>query len=80
MFGRLEGTATKRIFPWIDVTDKNGDLCTKDLLEQMEAAFQDPYTKEKALSILNCTKQENTPLNEFLSQFNQLLLETGDWN
>ena len=46
----------------------------------MDTAFQDPYTKEKALSTLNCMKQGNTPLNEFLSQFDQLLLEAGGWD
>ena len=80
MFGRLEGLAARRIFLWIDVADKKGDLRTKDLLEQMDAAFQDPRAKEKALSTLNCTKQGNTPLNEFLSQFDQLLLEAGGWD
>jgi Zinc knuckle len=80
MFGRLEGAAARRIFPWIDAADKKGDLRTKDLLEQMDAAFQDPRAKEKALSTLNCTKQGNTPLNEFLSQFDQLLLEAGGWD
>ena len=39
IFGRLEGAAARRIFPWIDAADKKGDLRTKDLLEQMDTAF-----------------------------------------
>jgi hypothetical protein len=80
MFSRLEGVAVRRIFLWIDTADKKGDLHTKDLLEQIDTAFQDPRAKEKALSTLNCMKQGNTPLNEFLSQFDQLLLEAGGWD
>jgi hypothetical protein len=79
IFGRLEGAAARRIFPWIDAADKKGDLRTEDLFQQMDVAFQDPRAKEKALSTLNRTKQGNTPLNEFLSQFDQLLLEAGGW-
>jgi hypothetical protein len=79
IFGRLDGAAARRIFPWIDAADKKGVLRTKDLFQQMDTAFLDPRAKEKALSTLNHTKQESTPLNEFLSQFDQLLLEAGGW-
>ena len=80
MFSRLEGAVVRRIFPWIDIVDKKRDLRTKDLLEQIDVVFQDPRAKEKALSTLNYTKRGNTPLNEFLSQFDQLLLEAGGWD
>jgi hypothetical protein len=79
MFGRLEGAAARRIFPWIDAADKKGNLLTEDLFQQMDTAFLDPRAKEKALSNLNRTKQGGTSLNEFLSQFDQLLLEAGGW-
>ena len=45
----------------------------------MDIAFLDPCVKEKALSALNHTKQGSTSLNNFLSQFDQLLLEAGGW-
>ena len=80
MFGRLEGLAAKRIFPWIDAADKKGSLCLKDLFQQMDTAFLDHRAKEKALTALNRTKQGNTPLNDFLGQFDQLLLEAGGWD
>jgi hypothetical protein len=80
VFGRLEGLAAKRIFPWIDAADKKGSLCLKDLFQQMDTAFLDHRAKEKALTALNRTKQGNTPLNDFLGQFDQLLLEAGGWD
>ena len=70
MFNQLERVVVRRIFLQINVTDKKRDLYIKDLLEQIDTVFQDPCTKEKALSTLNYIKQENIPLNEFLSQFN----------
>jgi hypothetical protein len=79
IFGRLEGVAARRIFPWIDAADKGGNLRTEALFQQMDIAFLDHRAKEKALSALNCTKQGSTPLNDFLGQFDQLLLEAGGW-
>jgi hypothetical protein len=79
MFGRLKDTAAKRIFPWIDNADKQGLLSTEGLFEQMDLAFLDPRAKEKALASLNGTKQGGLSLNDFLGQFDQLLLEAGGW-
>jgi hypothetical protein len=80
MFGRLKGDAAKRIFPWINAADQDGTLCTDDLFRHMDAAFSDPRAKEKALALLNCTKQGALPLNDFLGKFDQLLLEAGGWD
>jgi hypothetical protein len=79
IFGRLKDAAAKRIFPWIDSMDKQGLLSTDGLFKQMDLAFLDPRAKEKALASLNRTKQGSMPLNDFLSQFDQLLLEAGGW-
>jgi hypothetical protein len=79
MFRQLERVAAKRIFPWINTADKEGNLCTEALFQQIDLVFLDPCTKEKALSKLNCTKQGSTPLNNFLGQFDQLILEAGGW-
>jgi 5-methylcytosine-specific restriction endonuclease McrA len=80
MFGRLKGNAAKRIFPWVNVADQDKTLRTKDLFDQMNIAFLDPRAKEKALAALNCTKQGKLSINDFLGEFDQLLLEAGGWN
>jgi len=80
MFGRLKGDAAKRIFPWLNAADKDGTLCTGDLFKHMDVAFSDPRAKEKALALLNRTKQEDLSLNDFLGKFDQLLLEACGWD
>ena len=80
MFGRLKGDAAKRIFPWLNAADKDGTLCTGDLFKHMDVAFSDPRAKEKALALLNRTKQGDLSLNDFLGKFDQLLLEACGWD
>ena len=70
MFRRLKGDVAKRIFPWLNATDKDGTLYTDDLFKHIDVAFSDPRAKEKALALLNCTKQGALPLNDFLGKFN----------
>jgi hypothetical protein len=45
----------------------------------MRIAFSDPRRRQKALAQLNRTKQRTQPLNEFLNEFNRLILEADGW-
>jgi hypothetical protein len=78
-FGRLAGEAAGRIYPWIGYAQKEGKFTVKGLFEQMKIAFRDPRQRQKALGQLNRTKQGSQPLNEFLNEFNRLILEAEGW-
>lgn len=78
-FGRLKGEGASRVFPWIEHAQRTNNLTVEALFHQMDIAFQDPRTQEKALATLNKTKQRTTPFGEFLGQFDRLLLEADGW-
>ena len=78
-FGRLSGDAAGRIYPWMTYAQRTGEFTVEKLFEQMRTAFSDPRRCQKALSQLNRTKQRSQPLNEFLNEFNRLILEAEGW-
>jgi hypothetical protein len=78
-FGRLAGDAAGRIYPWIGYAQETGNFTVKGLFEQMRIAFCDPRQRQKALSQLNRTKQGSRALDEFLNEFNRLILEAHGW-
>jgi hypothetical protein len=79
-FGCLSGEAAGRIFPWISFAQKQGQLTVEGLFKQMAVAFRDPRHQQKALSRLNKIKQGIRPFNEFLNEFNRLILEAEGWD
>ncbi|TKA59175.1 hypothetical protein B0A49_12193 [Cryomyces minteri] len=82
-FSRLRGKATKRILPWIqERLGGQHPLRTEDFRRILKQAFRDPDVRYKALSRLNRMKQGNQDVREFLSEFNQVLVEAGalDWD
>ena len=50
------------------------------LFEQISSAFRDPRYQQKALSQLNKIKQGTRLFNEFLNEFNRLILEAEGWS
>jgi hypothetical protein len=78
-FGRLSGDAAGRIFPWMGYAQREGQLTVDGLFKQMGTAFRDPRHQQKALSQLNKIKQGARPFNEFLNEFNRLILEAEGW-
>lgn len=58
---------------------KKGQLIVDGLFEQIGSAFRDPRCQQKALSQLNKTRQGTRPFNEFLNEFNRLILEAEGW-
>jgi len=67
------------VYPWIEHAQRMNDFTVEALFRQMDIAFRDPRTQEKALGKINKTKQGSTPFSEFLSQFDRLLLEAQGW-
>ena len=45
----------------------------------MDAAFDDPQSKARALEWINTEKQGSRPLQDYLQDFEQKLLEAGGW-
>lgn len=78
-FGRLTGTASKRIFPWMQMATGTPEFTVENLMSQMRTAFSDPRQQQKAMSRLNSIKQGNRSLREFLSEFDRLILEAQGW-
>lgn len=78
-FGRLKGEGASRVFPWIEHAQRTNNLTIAALFQQMDTAFRDPRTQEKALAKINKTKQGATSYGEFLTEFDRLLLEADGW-
>jgi hypothetical protein len=79
-YGYLSDKAAERIFPWIASTEERGKpLRVDDFFAQMDAAFDDPQSAQRALEWINSKKQGNQPFQEFLQEFEQKLLEAGGW-
>jgi hypothetical protein len=79
-YGYLTGKAAERIFPWLAATEKRQmPLRVDDFLAQMDAAFDDPQSVQRALEWINSEKQGSRPFRNFLQEFEQKLLEAGGW-
>jgi hypothetical protein len=78
-FGRLSGEAAGRIHPWIMHAQRTNTLTTDSFFKQIRLAFSDPRASQKALEKINRTKQGITPFNDFLNEFNRLILEAEGW-
>jgi hypothetical protein len=78
-FGRLSGEAAGRIYPWMTHAQRTNTLSVDGFFEQIRLAFSDPRSRQKALAQLNRTKQGSRSLNEFLNEFNRLILEAEGW-
>jgi hypothetical protein len=78
-FGRLTGTASKRIFPWIQHTQSGLDFTVDNLFKQMDLAFLDLEKQSKAVAKINTIKQKSRPFREFLQEFDQTLMEANGW-
>ena len=76
-FSRLSGKAASRIHPWIATYERTTDFTIEKFFDQLRAAFKDIAQQEKALDKLNSLRQGNRPFDEFLSEFDRLLLEAG---
>lgn len=79
-FSCLKGTASSRIFPWIDHAQSVGATFTiPEFFDQLDIAFSDPQKVQKAIAKINLIKQRKRPFREFLHEFEQTLLEAGGW-
>jgi hypothetical protein len=79
-FGRLKGKAAQRLHPWMDVNGKDRDRITnntiEEFFEQMRFFFADVHRRVKANERLHNLKEKKS-FNEYLGEFEQLLLEAG---
>ena len=65
-FGRLAGTASKRIFPWVQHMQNKPDFTVDCFLTQMDLAFLDQQKQSKVMAKINTIKQQNRSFREFL--------------
>jgi hypothetical protein len=78
-FGRLSGEAAGRIHPWMVHAQRTNTLGIEGFFKQIRLAFSDPRASQKALELINRTKQGLRPFNDFLNEFNRLILEAEGW-
>ena len=80
-FGRLKGKAAQRLHPWMEANGKDRDRITdntiQEFFEQMRFFFADVHRRVKANERLHHLYQGKKPFNEYLGEFEQLLLEAG---
>jgi hypothetical protein len=77
-FGCLKGIASARIHPWVKAFQNDVTRFTKvNFFNQMRRAFADPEAQNKALQKLGYMKQGHKDFREFISEFDQTLLEAG---
>lgn len=77
-FGRLQGKASRRMHPWINVRqEKRIPITTLDFIAAMDRAFKDQDVQRRALERLNHMKQGGKSLQDFLSEFEQALADAG---
>jgi len=79
-FGRLSGEAAGRIHPWMIHAQRTSTLTVDSFFKQIRLAFSDPRASQKALEQINRTKQGSRPFNDFLNEFNRLILEAEGWS
>lgn len=79
-FGCLTGTASKRIFPWLQHMQSSADFTVKRLFDQMDLAFLDVQKQAKAVAKINVIKQRNRTFRDFLQEFDQTLMEANGWS
>ncbi len=56
-------------------TQQQSRFTVNELFTQMQLAFHDSHHQQKALNALNHTKQGKHSLNDFLNNFNKLILK-----
>ena len=80
-FDRLKGKAAQRLHPWMETNGKDRDRMTENTIseffEQMRFFFADVHRRVKANERLHNLYQGKKPFNEYLGEFEQLLLEAG---
>lgn len=78
---RLRGRALQQITPWLTTAAQQGALNPNDLLYQLQLAYNDSESAERAARKLSILRQGTKPFSAFLAEFERTLLDAGgiDW-
>ena len=78
---RLRGRALQQVTPWVNTTIRQHALTPDGLLYQLQIAYDDPESAERAARKLNTLRQGTKAFNSFLAEFERILLDAGgiDW-
>ncbi|KAI1002686.1 hypothetical protein K3495_g5520 [Podosphaera aphanis] len=79
-FGRLSGSAAKRLHPWMDHAKDTIDFTVEKFFDRLDKAYSDPDKIAKAIDKLNSIRQGNREFRVFLQDFEQTLLEAQAWD
>lgn len=77
-YSRLRGKASQRILPWLQARQESGTTVEwGEFAAVLDKAFGDPDRQRKALVRINTMKQGKRDLEEFLNEFDEVLLSAG---
>jgi hypothetical protein len=80
-YSRLRGKASQRILPWLQARqDSQKPVQWSKFAAVLDKAFSDPDRRRKALVRINTIKQGKRDLEEFLNEFDEVLLSAGGIN
>jgi hypothetical protein len=74
ILSRTKDKANQALLPWI-LSNKYGTV--QDLWEHMDTQFKDVHQEQRALNKLRHLKQGRRPVRDYVSEFNQLRVESG---
>lgn len=75
-YSRLERKAAQRMQPWVDTFKNDTTKFTGNgIVQQLDVAFADPQRKARALARLGTIKQGSRTFRDFITEFDQLMLE-----
>ena len=73
VLSRTKGKANQVLLPWVL---ENKERTTAGLWEHMDTHFQDVHQQQRALNKLRHLKQGRRPIRDYVSEFNQLRVES----
>lgn len=81
-YGRLDGRAAQIMLPWMTQFQNTASFTLEQFYGQLHLVFGDDHRQSKAHERLSRLYQNSKPFNEFLSEFDQVLLEAGghEWD
>jgi hypothetical protein len=79
---RLRGDALLQVDSWVCTVQTTGAMSVEGLISQLQAAYADNESAERAARKLNMMRQGSKPFSTFLAEFDRTILDAGglDWS
>jgi len=77
IYSRLKGKARQQIAPWLNTAESQNSLTPESLLYQLELAYNDSESIQRATRKLNIIRQGTKPFSLFIAEFERTLIDAG---